>query len=142
MCTKHFLPHLIDAGQASIVNIASILGLVAFPDGLLFQAAYAASKAGIIGLTKQTAAEYGANNVRCNAIAPGWHLGTGLGDDAGTFPTVADRTRRDMRIAEHTSLRRAGSADEIAGLVLYLASDASSFATGSVFVHDGGWTAQ
>jgi NAD(P)-dependent dehydrogenase (short-subunit alcohol dehydrogenase family) len=140
--TKYILPQMISVGKSSIVNIASILGVVGFAPELLSQSAYAAAKAGVIGLTKQTAADYGSLNVRCNAVAAGWHLDTELGKSGGNFQADEQKERLQKFIKERTPLGRSGGADEIAALVLFLLSDASSFITGAVIAQDGGWTAQ
>jgi NAD(P)-dependent dehydrogenase (short-subunit alcohol dehydrogenase family) len=129
------------SGRASIVNIASIVWLEALDPPILAQSSYVAAKAGVIGLTRQMAVEYGQDGVRVNAIAPGWHLGTRLGKRVGNFPTAADVERLTAFIAGHTPLGRSGRPDELAGLLLYLCSDASSYLTGQVIAHDGGWTA-
>ena len=91
----------------------------------------------MIGLTLQTAADYGSDGLRANAIAPGWHFGTNLGSRIGNATT----TERQQRIEQRTPLRRTSTAEELSPLVLYLASDASSFLTGQVISPDGGWTA-
>jgi NAD(P)-dependent dehydrogenase (short-subunit alcohol dehydrogenase family) len=79
-CTRALLPAMMSRGGGSIVNVSSIMGLGGFYPGFPgISAGYSASKAAIIGLTRQIAAEYASDNIRCNAIAPGWHQGTNLG---------------------------------------------------------------
>lgn len=126
------------SGDASIVNIASMYALVS-PDARLYsnpaQASplhYGPAKAALLQLTRHLAAEFGRDRIRVNAIVP------------GPFPR-AEVTERDpqfaARLAERTMLGRTGLADEIAGPLLFLASPAASFVTGSSLVVDGGWTA-
>ena len=141
LCTRALMPHLLKAGGASVINISSIIGTSATDPRTLSQAGYAAAKAGVIALTKQTAADYGASGLRANAVVPGWHSGTRLGDRAGNFSNPVDQERLDRVIDTRTPLRRQGTPEELAALVLYLASDASTFVTGAVIHHDGGWSA-
>ena len=141
LCTRAMIPMMVGAEGAAIVNIASILGIRAFDPDLISQAGYAAAKGGMIGLTLQTAADYGSDGLRANAIAPGWHFGTNLGARVGNFTTSDEQERLQQSIEQRTPLGRGSTADELSPLVLYLASDASSFLTGQVISHDGGWTA-
>lgn len=116
-------------GGGNIVNIASIHGTVAAP----MSPAYTASKHGVVGLTKNIAAEYGQRSIRCNAIGPGYIatplLDENLDDDTKAF------------IASKASMNRLGTPEEIADLVTFLGSDRSSFTTGAYFIADGGYTA-
>jgi NAD(P)-dependent dehydrogenase (short-subunit alcohol dehydrogenase family) len=117
----------------SIVNVASILGLVSTaPMG---GAGYAASKAGLIGLTRELAGQWGAAGVRVNALAPGWFRSEMTGD------LFADE-RSSRWVDRNTMLARGGESGELDGALLFLASDASSYYTGQVMVVDGGWTAR
>jgi NAD(P)-dependent dehydrogenase (short-subunit alcohol dehydrogenase family) len=122
---------MLAAGTGSIVNVASILGLVAPGDTAM--AGYTAAKAGVIGVTRDLAAEWGRLGVRVNALAPGY------------FPT--DMTEglthpgAIKRIERRTLLGRVPRPDELDGALLFLASDASSYMTGQTLVIDGGWTA-
>src|SRR5262249_4667872 len=100
---------------------------------------YSASKAGVVGFTKQLAVEYGPDGIRANAIAPGYHGPTRLGRE--NEETEEQGMHVVQRATELAALKRLGAARELAGLVVYLASDASSFVTGAVFVHDGGLSA-
>lgn len=137
--TRAFLPLMLARG-GSIISIASIIGLVGlYPGFAMVNSNYAASKAALTGFTKQVAAEYAAENVRANLIAPGWHGGTqiktklGMNEEAsGQFEAV---------IAAGVPMQRRGTMQELRGLALFLASDASSYITGQTFVQDGGWTA-
>jgi NAD(P)-dependent dehydrogenase (short-subunit alcohol dehydrogenase family) len=118
-------------GEGSIVNVASILGLVAPGDTAM--AGYTAAKAGVIGVTRDLAAEWGRRGIRVNALCPGY------------FPT--DMTEglthpgAIKRIERRTLLGRVPRIDELDGALLFLASDASSYMTGQTLVIDGGWTA-
>ena len=127
---KYALPHLIKAGGGSIINQASIAGMVAVRGG----AGYCASKAGVIALTRVAALEYGRYNIRVNSICPG-----------AIETPMAQRIRQGAppnpkAIQRISVLGRMAEADEIAKTALFLASDDSSFATGAPFVIDGGWT--
>ncbi|MEU5262914.1 SDR family oxidoreductase [Amycolatopsis sp. NPDC021455] len=117
----------------SIVNVASILGLVsAAPLG---GASYAASKAGLIGLTRELAGQWGGAGIRVNALAPGWFRSE-MTDDL----FADERSRR--WVERNTMLNRGGDVGELDGALLFLASEASSYYTGQVMVVDGGWTAR
>jgi NAD(P)-dependent dehydrogenase (short-subunit alcohol dehydrogenase family) len=128
------LAKLAAAQQAtSIVNVASILGVVSTaPIG---GAGYAASKAGLIGLTRELAGQWGTRGVRVNALAPGWFR------SEMTEDLFADE-RSSRWVTRNTMLGRGGEAGELDGALLFLASDASSYYTGQVLVVDGGWTAR
>ncbi len=123
--TKAVVPIMARQRVGSIVNISSIVGLNGNPG----QANYAASKAGIIGLTKSVAKEMGARNIRVNAIAPGF-IATEMTD---ALPQVV---KDDY--AKRISLRRLGQGDDIANVVLFLASDMAGYVTGEVITVDGG----
>lgn len=126
-------PPMIDQGAGSIINIASILGSVA--SSPIVGASYAASKGALCNLTRQLGCEWAPLGVRVNAIAPGW------------FPTEATESLGPGQpghafIVRNTPIGRFGTEGELDGALLYLASDASSFCTGSVLTVDGGWTAR
>ena len=131
--TKYAIPEMRRAGGGSIINISSIAGLV----GLAGQSSgsYAASKGAVRLLTKATAVQYARDGIRCNSIHPGF-IDTPMTERSLSIPE-----NRDSRI-ERTPLSRIGTTDDIAYGVLYLASDESSFVTGSELVIDGGYTAQ
>ena len=140
LCSRAVIPLMLDADGPSIINISSIVGVLGLDPSIIAQAGYAASKGGVIGLTLQTAADYGELGLRANAIAPGWHMGTNLGKRDEGFSDPQTRQVLERKLEERTPLARTSTPDELKGLLLYLASDASSFVTGQVIAHDGGWT--
>jgi NAD(P)-dependent dehydrogenase (short-subunit alcohol dehydrogenase family) len=124
---KYAVPEIIKAGGGAIINTSSLLGL----KGQKYLAAYNASKAGVILLTQNAALEYGKNNIRVNAIAPGvidtkiiehWK------NDEWKWPIIS----------KANALGRIGTSDEVANAVLFLASDEASFITGATLSVDGG----
>lgn len=126
---------MIEQRQGSIINISSISGLVVnVPQ---YQAAYNASKAGVIMITRSMALEWARYNIRINTIAPGY-MKTEM--TAKDFDENADHNPMVKKWMELTPMNRPGTPDELQGIALYLASDASSYATGGVFVIDGGYT--
>lgn len=116
--------------SASVVNVASVAGLVDVGSG----AAYAMSKAGLIGLTRSLAVEWAADHIRVNAVAP-WYVRTPL-----TEPVLNDPARL-RRILERTPQRRVGSPEEIAAVIAFLAMPKSAFLTGQCIAVDGGFLA-
>ncbi len=140
LCTRAVLPVMVRQKRGNVINIASIYGIRP-----LFEIAkispnahYAAAKAGVISLTKETAVEYAREGIRANCIAPGFHGGTRLGIWIQAPGEEERRQRYEEAIAKTTPLGRRGIPTELRGLALYLASDASSFVTGQVFISDGG----
>ena len=129
--TKHAIPEMRNSGGGSIVNISSVAGLV----GDHISAAYASSKGAVRLLTKSTAIQYAKEGIRCNSVHPGT-IETPM-----TADMLVDPQYRQDRM-ERTPLQRLGTAQDVAYGVLYLASDESSFVTGSELVIDGGRTAQ
>jgi NAD(P)-dependent dehydrogenase (short-subunit alcohol dehydrogenase family) len=139
LCTRAVLPVMIKQGSGNIINISSVYGIRP-----LFQTIhsnpnvhYAAAKAGVISLTKETALEYAGEGIRVNAIAPGFYGGK-LAQWRNTPGEEKRRRMFEEAIADTTPMGRRGIPTELKGLVLYLASDASSFVTGQVFSSDGG----
>lgn len=125
-------------GQASVVNIASMYGLVS-PDARVYDTAkganppfYGAAKAALIQWTRYAACEFGSEGIRVNSISPGPFPSQGVRESNAKFVS---------RLAQRVPLGRVGRAGEIAGPVLFLASDASSYVNGTNLVVDGGWTA-
>jgi len=142
LCMKEELGIMLKQQSGCIINLSSILGLVALDCRLKVPASYTTSKHAIVGLTKQAAVEYASDGIRVNAIAPGWHLGTHLGDEM--FEKATEKERGDFfeLITQLTPMKRGGDPNELGGLLLYLASDkASGFLTGQIIASDGGWTA-
>ena len=142
LCVHHIIPLMLKAGKGSIVNFSSIIGLGGYYPGFPASGVhYAASKAGIVGMTKQLALEYAADGIRVNAIAPGWHHSTRLGDERRASATREEIDRFKGTIAARLPMKREGAPEELSGLAVYLASDASTYLTGQTIAHDGGWTA-
>jgi len=125
---------MVDAGRSgSIVNVASIWGLVGV--GQIPDAGYAASKGALVSLTRELAAQWARKGVRVNTLAPGWFRSEMT--EERMFQD--DRSLRWMR--QRTPMGRGGDPHELDGALLYLASPASTFVTGTVLPVDGGWTA-
>jgi NAD(P)-dependent dehydrogenase (short-subunit alcohol dehydrogenase family) len=122
--------HMRDGGGRSIVNVASVMGLRSIAE--IADAAYVASKAGLIGLTRELASQWGRYGIRVNAVAPGFfasEMTTELGDDADRFPPW---------LTAQIPLGRGGRSGELDQSIIYLLSSASSFVTGHVLAVDGG----
>ena len=122
---KHLSRSIMRSGAGRIINISSVSGIM----GNAGQANYSASKAGVIGLTKTTAKEFAGKNVTCNAIAPGF-----IATDMTANLPQAVKEHADKTIP----LKRMGTADEVANVAVFLASDMSSYITGEVIKVDGG----
>lgn len=138
--TKHALALMLQHGGGSIVNIASIAGLRGYyPDGPGLVSNYAASKAGVIGFTRQVAAEYARDKIRVNAIAPGWHGGTALGAERRAKISAEEAAKFEQGLLQRIPMGHRGVPDDLIGLCVYLASGASHYVTGQVIAHDGGW---
>ncbi|MCS7295268.1 MAG: SDR family oxidoreductase [Chloroflexota bacterium] len=128
---REALPVMLRQGAGAIVNIASVGGLHGGRAG----AAYTASKHGLIGLTKNIAFMYAAQNIRCNAICPGpVQTAIGLGGEPNAFGLARMQLGASL-------MPRIAQPEEIAAVALFLASDEASFVNGAVLVADGGWTA-
>ncbi|WP_369206484.1 SDR family NAD(P)-dependent oxidoreductase [Streptomyces sp. PU-14G] len=128
--TRHALPHMIRAGGGSIINTASVAALV----GDVLQTSYGAVKAAVVNITKSTAVQYGPQNVRCNAVAPG----------AVVTPALANNLPADVveSLKKGNALPRLGSPEDIGHTMVFLASDESRYLTGQLLVVDGGMTMQ
>ena len=130
--TKHAIPEMRRSGGGSIINISSVAGLI----GSARAAAYGASKGAVRIFTKSTAVQYAKEGIRTNSVHPG------IIDTPMTVPTIlTDDSSREAAM-DRTPLGRLGQSEDVAYGVLFLASDESSFMTGSELVIDGGLTAQ
>lgn len=131
LCAQRFGRAMLEAGRGSIVNVASVLGLVGA--GQIPQASYAASKGAVVNLTRELAAQWARRGVRVNALAPAWFATEMTGEMFSDERSLA-------WIRKRTPMGRAGEAHELIGPLLFLASDASSYVTGQTLPVDGGWT--
>ena len=130
----HFaIPEMLKKGGGSIVNTASVQGILGIPDW----AAYAAAKGGIIALTRQIAVEYATRNIRVNCVCP---AGTRTAMAEKILAASPDPEATLKEVTDFYPMRRLASPEEIAYAVLFLASDESSFVTGHSLVADGGFT--
>ncbi|MBS4219133.1 glucose 1-dehydrogenase [Bacillus sp. FJAT-49711] len=131
LVSKAVAPHMIQQRYGRIINLASMLGMV----GLAERSAYCSSKGGLIQLTKVMALEWAEYNITANAICPG-PFATELNQ------VVINNPEANQFFLDHLPIKRWGKPDELAGLIIYLASEASSFMTGSSIAIDGGWTVE
>lgn len=133
---KLSIPHMIESGSGSIINISSLGGLRCLPG----MPAYCASKAGLIMLTKQVALDFGPDNIRCNAVCPGGTRTAMLEQSLSHFAEVLETDLDGVfsTISSMVPLRRTAHPSEITGICSYLASDDSSFMTGAALLLDGG----
>jgi 2-keto-3-deoxy-L-fuconate dehydrogenase len=132
---KAVLPGMLGRGRGSIVNMASVASSI---KGVPNRFAYGATKAAVIGLTRSIAADYVARGVRCNAICPGTVKTPSL--EQRVLALGGDQEAAWRSFTDRQPMGRLGAPEEIAALALYLASDESSFTTGTVHVVDGGWS--
>jgi NAD(P)-dependent dehydrogenase (short-subunit alcohol dehydrogenase family) len=130
--SQHVGRHMLGRGRGTIVNVASMLGMVSA--GQIPQAGYAASKGGLINLSRELAAQWGRRGVRVNALCPGWFLSEMTGEMFANEGSQAWIRRK-------TIFGRPGAEDELDGAILFLSSEASSYVTGQAIVVDGGFTA-
>lgn len=128
--TRAVIPHMLEGG-GSIVNVSSVAGLV----GIAGLAAYSGTKGALVALTRCLAIDYAKEKIRCNCVCPA------LVDTPMAADTIADPDMNAMMMAKHP-IGRFGTPDDVARMLLYLASDDASWVTGSLFTIDGGWTAQ
>lgn len=136
LCTKHAVPYMQDEGGGSVINLSSIYGLVGAPD----LPAYHASKGAVRLMTKTDALLYAADNIRVNSIHPGY-IWTPLVEDLAESSGEGVDNFRAQLDGKHP-IGHVGEPHDIAYGALYLASDESTFVTGSELVIDGGYTAQ
>lgn len=137
---KAALPGMLDRGSGSIINMSSALGsIIGAPNRFV----YGTTKAAVVGLTKSIAVDYIKQGIRCNCICPGtvespsWHdRVTALGEELGSYDAAM------AQFVARQPMGRVASAEEIAHLVVYLASDESAFTTGHTHIIDGGWSGQ
>jgi 2-keto-3-deoxy-L-fuconate dehydrogenase len=134
LVARAFLPGMLKKQKGSIINMASVASSL---KGLPNRCVYGASKAAVIGLTKSIAADYVRQGVRCNAIAPGTVDTPSL---QGRINSYADPVQARKDFVARQPMGRLGTVDDIMGILVYLASDESLFATGNVFSIDGGMT--
>lgn len=132
LAAKAVLPAMVESGRGSIVFVGSVAGLVGIPE----LPAYAASKGGVVALTRQMAVDFAADGVRVNSICPG-SVPTALASVAD--PAAEAERRRSLE--ERHPMRRLGTVDDIANLALYLISDESGWVTGDAIAIDGGLVA-
>ncbi|MBN9536118.1 MAG: NAD(P)-dependent oxidoreductase [Alphaproteobacteria bacterium 65-37] len=129
-----FLPGMLGKGSGSIINMSSAASSV---KGAALRCIYGTTKAAVIGLTKSVAVDYVAKGIRCNAICPGTVQTPSLDDRISALGGGADAKQFFL---QRQPTGRFGSAEEIAALAIYLASDEAAFTTGTVNVIDGGWS--
>lgn len=128
LCMKHEIPQMLKQGGGVIVNTGSIAGLVGLPSS----SAYVAAKHGVLGLTKTAANEYALDNIRVNAVCPGY-IETKMTEDT--------MRRRGEQILSLVPFRRMGKPEEIAEMVLWLCTDRASYVSGACYNVDGGYMA-
>ena len=130
---RAFLPGMLAAGGGSIINMSSVASsIIAAPNRFV----YGATKAGVIGLTKSVAADFVTQGIRCNAICPGTVESPSL---EGRMAAMGDYATARAAFVERQPMGRIGQPEEIAALVVWLASDEAAFVTGQCHIIDGGW---
>jgi NAD(P)-dependent dehydrogenase (short-subunit alcohol dehydrogenase family) len=125
---KHEIVQMLAQGGGAIVNTASIAGLAGLPTS----PAYVAAKHGVVGLTRTAAIEYAEAGIRVNAVCPGF---------IDTPMTAPMTPQRSAAVLAQTPAKRMGNPEEIAEMVVWLASDRASYVTGAAYNVDGGWMA-
>jgi 2-keto-3-deoxy-L-fuconate dehydrogenase len=134
LVTRAFLPGMLKKGRGSIINMASVASSIR---GLPNRFVYGATKAAVIGLTKSIAADYVAKGIRCNAICPGTVDTPSL---QGRINAQADPVQARKDFTARQPMGRLGTVEDITGILVFLASDESLFATGNAYSIDGGMT--
>jgi len=134
LVTRAFLPGMLKKGKGSIINMSSVASSL---KGLPNRFAYGATKAAVIGLTKAIAADYVKQGIRCNCIGPGTVDTPSL---AGRIAAFADPAQARKDFIARQPLGRLGTVEDITGILVFLASDESLFATGNMYSIDGGMT--
>jgi NAD(P)-dependent dehydrogenase (short-subunit alcohol dehydrogenase family) len=135
LVSRHFLPGMMERKAGVVINVSSVAGLVGAPDA----SCYAASKGGIVNLSRSMALDFAPYNIRVNCLCPG------MTETAQGVAVVAHYKPGGDQTEEKRNwqpLRHVGTADDVAKAALYIASDDAAFMTGSIFVLDGGLTAQ
>jgi NAD(P)-dependent dehydrogenase (short-subunit alcohol dehydrogenase family) len=135
LCSKFVVPVMKSNGGGVIVNLASTISVVGIPD----RAAYVASKGGVASLTRAMALDHAGDNIRINSVAPGVIWSSYYDQMLKQVPDPED-FKKGLR--DRAPMGRVGEPAEIAGMIAWLASDESSFATGAMFTVDGGYTAR
>jgi 2-keto-3-deoxy-L-fuconate dehydrogenase len=134
LVTRAFLPGMLKKGGGSIINMSSVASSV---KGLPNRFVYGTTKAAVIGLTKSIAADYVKQGIRCNAIGPGTVDTPSL---HGRIAAFADPVQARKDFIARQPMGRLGTVDDITGILIFLASDESLFATGNMYSIDGGMT--
>lgn len=132
LCTRHSVPAMRAAGGGAIVNVASVMGTV----GTRGAVPYGAAKGGVVNLTRCSAMDYATENIRVNAVCPGYL------EDAVSLGDTTARTRNMAELLAKHPLGRLARSSEVAAAIAFLASDDASFVTGTNLLVDGGYTAQ
>jgi 2-keto-3-deoxy-L-fuconate dehydrogenase len=134
-----FLPTMLKSANASIINMSSAASSI---KGVPNRFSYSVTKAAVIGMTKSIAADFISQGIRCNAICPGTVDSPSLHDRIETQAKEQNKTIDEVyaQFVARQPMGRVGKAEEIAALALYLASDESSFTTGTINMIDGGWS--
>lgn len=135
LCSKFAIPELIRRGGGSIVNLASTISVVGIPD----RAAYVAAKGGVAALTRAMALDHANEGIRVNSVAPGV-INSSYYDKM--FKEVEDPAAFKKGLEARSPLNKMGEPIDIANMILFLASDESTFSTGAMFTIDGGYTAR
>lgn len=141
LCTKYALPHMLKQRWGRVVNVASAHGLVASP----FKSAYVSAKHGVVGFTKTAAWEVAGSGVTVNAVCPGYVrtplVEKQIADQARVHGIPESEVVTRIMLEPH-AIKRMIEPDEVAGMVVYLCSDAAGMVTGVAMTIDGGWTAR